>query len=690
MTVLSFLYILLFDIMTAMFRRKPSVSMNHIRRTQAVFFFIALILLYTVPAQAYIDPSVMTYAIQAVAGIAISIGMFAGIYWRRIRKALGIGKQENSGSILNDQLTFHDPLTGKDRHALDFMAEEERIRLIQEAEKQQKADTRNRSLRTAVLMGAAISYLWMFYAPLQILFSNFGEFRFDFYTVLPTLCLMFTVGFVTALIVYSVLYKCSRKLFCAVIAFSLIVLLGTYVQGNFLVKGLQTLDGSEIIWSGHLKDHIQSLVLWTALFAGAAFLYRRYTEKQFMSIARSIAAVLLMALIITNIASGLVNGGFSRKQSAIVTTDYEYTMSTDENYVIFIIDAASGTEFRTLLETENPEYRDVLQDFTFFPNTVGAYTYTEQAIPQILTGRWYEFQKPFEEFVTESMEDSPLFRTLEERNYRIGVYEEELLYNNDGIFRFENVSVGRYRLANFAEYARSSFCLMWYMYAPYAMKRILANPGLYSTIRNQAQAERDPYLGDNGEFYRKLTASEIETVDDKCFRFIHIDGAHVPFVWDKDVNRIDMSNGSYLQNYQASMTIVKLYLQKLKDAEVYDNTAIIIMADHGYDLEGHGNKGRENPLFLAKGRGESHEFRISEQPVSYEDLQEIYVRLLDGKMSDELIDYAEDEQRDRRIIVFDLAHKENFVEYLQTGRADDEDTMVPTGREYNEAHPGED
>ncbi|MBQ2690084.1 MAG: hypothetical protein IJG05_08420, partial [Solobacterium sp.] len=247
----------------------------------------------------------MTYAIQAVAGIAISAGMFAGIYWRKIRRALGIGKQESTASILNDQLTFHDPLTGEDRYALEFMAEDERIRLIQEAEQKQKTEYRNSSLRTAVLLGAAISYLWMFYAPLQILFSNFSEFRFDFYTVLPTLCLMFAVGFITALIVSFILYKCSRKLFLAVIAFSVIVLLGTYVQGNFLVKGLQTLDGSEIIWSGHIADHIRSLVLWAALFAIIIFLYRRYTEKQFMSIARGIAAAALTALVITNIASGL-------------------------------------------------------------------------------------------------------------------------------------------------------------------------------------------------------------------------------------------------------------------------------------------------------------------------------------------------------------------------------------------------
>ena len=39
----------------------------------ALFFAVSFMLLYSDNALAYIDPSVMTYAIQAIAGIAIAI-----------------------------------------------------------------------------------------------------------------------------------------------------------------------------------------------------------------------------------------------------------------------------------------------------------------------------------------------------------------------------------------------------------------------------------------------------------------------------------------------------------------------------------------------------------------------------------------------------------------------------------------
>ena len=47
----------------------------------------------------YIDPSVMTYAIQAGAGILIAIGAFVGLYFRKakkkVNKKLGVDENKN-------------------------------------------------------------------------------------------------------------------------------------------------------------------------------------------------------------------------------------------------------------------------------------------------------------------------------------------------------------------------------------------------------------------------------------------------------------------------------------------------------------------------------------------------------------------------------------------------------------------
>ena len=56
-------------------------------------------IVFTNMVSGYLDPSVMTYAIQAIAGVVIAIGAVAGIYWRKAKKQvsdkLGIDENKN-------------------------------------------------------------------------------------------------------------------------------------------------------------------------------------------------------------------------------------------------------------------------------------------------------------------------------------------------------------------------------------------------------------------------------------------------------------------------------------------------------------------------------------------------------------------------------------------------------------------
>lgn len=63
----------------------------------SIFFTIGFSILFSINAKAYIDPSVMTYAIQAIAGVAIAIGAAVGIYFRKFKKKVNdkLGVDEN-------------------------------------------------------------------------------------------------------------------------------------------------------------------------------------------------------------------------------------------------------------------------------------------------------------------------------------------------------------------------------------------------------------------------------------------------------------------------------------------------------------------------------------------------------------------------------------------------------------------
>lgn len=56
----------------------------------AAILYFTLVLTLMLPSQAcaYIDPSTTTYIIQAVAGVAVAIGAFVTIYWRKAKKKI--------------------------------------------------------------------------------------------------------------------------------------------------------------------------------------------------------------------------------------------------------------------------------------------------------------------------------------------------------------------------------------------------------------------------------------------------------------------------------------------------------------------------------------------------------------------------------------------------------------------------
>ena len=72
------------------------------KKSERVFLILMLVLslniTFMAPAFAYIDPSVTTYAIQAIVGVAVAVGAVAAIWWRKAKKKVAdkLGIDENA------------------------------------------------------------------------------------------------------------------------------------------------------------------------------------------------------------------------------------------------------------------------------------------------------------------------------------------------------------------------------------------------------------------------------------------------------------------------------------------------------------------------------------------------------------------------------------------------------------------
>ena len=540
-------------------------------------------------------------------------------------------------------------------------------------------------LLPGIVLSGAAAFLAAIYGPLELFFTNTDVFTFDAGLLIPELCKLFAVllalclaGFVFCRLIYVRLYELA--LCCAGAG-----LMAALAQGLFLAGHLPPLDGQKIHWGAYHSQSLISTVLWGAIALGVVLLVR-FLHMRRMRKVLTVTALFLSAVMLTTLISvGILQNGFAPKPQAVDTKAEEFTLSEDRNLVIFILDAVDARTFSQMLEGSDPEFGEILEDFTYFPNTVCAYPFTHQAIPFILHGQWYEHQEPFPDFNAKAMDASPLLRTLQEQGYRMGIYEEDLAkdYLSDKIYEIENVQPVRMEFASIKTLWKQELKLVWFKYAPFPLKRLARFHVEDFRSNLRIPDGTAPFHADNLDFYRDLNAAQITAVPERCFRFIHIEGAHVPFRYDKNVNLISEEQGTYEQNLQAAMTIFRAYLDKLKAAGLYDNTAIMLMSDHGY-----GNQrdvpilGRGNPLLAVKGLGESHPMAVSQAPISYEDLQEAYRRLLDGSLSGEVFDAREGDRRSRRLLLYAYGHEEHLEEYFQTGHAFDLTTLVPSGTVY--------
>lgn len=88
--------------------------MKHIKdlnwKISGCIYFVLVFLAVPFTAHAYIDPSVSSYLIQAVAGIVVAVGAFFTIYWRRAKKKVQdkLGIDENARKEKEEDVKIFD------------------------------------------------------------------------------------------------------------------------------------------------------------------------------------------------------------------------------------------------------------------------------------------------------------------------------------------------------------------------------------------------------------------------------------------------------------------------------------------------------------------------------------------------------------------------------------------------------
>lgn len=538
-----------------------------------------------------------------------------------------------------------------------------------------------KDIAAGAALSAAAAFMIGIFAPLEIYFHNQQEFWFDLYSLIPLAAVLSAAGMLAGCAFFVFLYVVHPYAYQTVVVIGFLCLICTYVQGNFLAGGLPALDGAEIDWADYRSETAISVLLWCIAALALILVIKRVRLQKFCRIIQAACVCMTLILALSIISVCFMTKGYEKKKDVIVTVKDEFEMSKDENVIILLMDSFDASVFDEVMK-DNPVYKDVFEDFTYFSDTLGGYPFTTRSIPLILSGEWYENQEPFEDYLNKVYQEAELFQTLEDQGYKMDVYESIVPPRAlEDAQRFENVLTCGSRVTSYIDFAKLQLRLTGFKYAPYWMKRFCTlSLGEFQSVR-KVLSEHEGFNWSTYQFYQNVLNTAFTYTDEKCFKFFHIEGAHVPFQYDKEVNYIT-EDATYEQNIEACITTADTYLQKLKNNGVYDNSVIIIMSDHGFN-DGE-VFGRQDPVLMIKGRGEKHAMLKSGAPVSFDDLQEAYMRLIDGQKSTEAFEWKEGDSRKRRYLWMEThLRTEHMVEYMQPGKAGDTDAMYKTGREFN-------
>ncbi len=518
-----------------------------------------------------------------------------------------------------------------------------------------------------ILISLCLSFMLLFYEPLNIFASNLEDFWFDIYMFFPIVLFQFFFTFIILSVIFIITNLLNKKIYHFLVICFLIGTLCLYIQGNFLSYSLPTINGNWIDFDKFSTEKIISYILWiTVAIIVLAGLYKFKIEK--IEKATFCISLIIIAMLSSSFITILSKDGFFEKKKYIIATNEHYNeMSNNKNVVFFLVDAVDSKTFYNELERIGNKEK-LFKDFTYFPDTLGGYPFTRNSIPLILSGKWYENEKPFSDYLNDAYDNSSLFKELENNNYDINFYEEDLNKYSGNYKRFKNLTTSTE--VDIKSLIKEELKLILYKYLPYQLKWRARADTL--NMRNAIKDIDGKYFSKNNiTNYKKIIEEEFEIVDNNNFKFIHLEGAHLPFRYDEDLNII---KGTYESNVDACITIIEAYINKLKSSDLYDNTAIIVLSDHGYNkLE----KRRQNPMLFIKGFNEKHSYSESDKKVSYENIMDASIDLINGKKSSELFNV---DNTVRRYLFY--YYNTHIYEYELDGNAWDNSALKRTENEY--------
>lgn len=548
----------------------------------------------------------------------------------------------------------------------------------------QQNDAKKNRIFAILALGISFGFMICVFAPLEFYLSNKENLFFDgkdlLYFVVPAFPVVAALLSVFLIFVSKLNHRVSKTM----IGLTFGMMIGLYIQGNYDRVDYGAWDGSVIDWNCFRTEGF----LWGTFFVLCIVLAIIFTnkadEKKVYGIIRLISICLILIQLVTLVTLLINKKGLFKESEYVAVENGECEFSNQENLIVLILDSYDSMMLSEIIDGKNGQYySDILKDFTFYPDTLGMYSYTNLAVPAIITGRNYYNDVTYGEYMENAYRDSDVLNSLRENGWNIGIYSDASFPNDDELVRdIENCRKIKRTVTSHRRLAEYMYRFVGFRYLPQPFKKYCQfYPG---DMESKIGSNDEGYtlFGTMNKSFEKLIPAATADRSDKVFKLIHLYGAHPPYHINAD-NTESEEETSELDTCKGNLEMVNDFLKKLKDVGAYDNSTIIICADHGV------MQLRQSPLFIVKYKGESHDLEISDTPFSYAEFSDVLKSVIKGYDADNTKGIIQENELKKRVYFeysHDTLHYDSYcsdiTEYELDGVAYIQENLHMTGQIY--------
>ena len=370
-----------------------------------------------------------------------------------------------------------------------------------------------------------------------------------------------------------------------------------WAQGNLLLADYGLLDGGGLDLASHA---------WRTPFEAGVWVCVLLIAVIFANMVARVAPVACVALVMLQATVLVVPVGRMATADAPSTPGAEtawrlpppeiYELSSTRNLIHIVLDTFPTHTFAGILDADRPAFNRDWPGFTFFANHLGAHRTTLAAMPAMLSGVAFRNEMPFREFVARH---PSVFHVLGQQGYRLRSLASRghdhlnpSFPGVDAAIRYDiPTPYGSYR--DYVDVAAAQLLdLSLFRHAPHAFK-----PDIYRDrqwlLQQRIAARRGPEataaqpFGDAAflrDFANRITRGD----DAPVYTFLHVITPHLPVVTDADCAYAPKSAPipeDFADQARCALSAVGTLLQRLRDLDLYDRSAIIVTSDHGHTLD---------------------------------------------------------------------------------------------------------